>query len=37
MQKAWCSALGCEFPYYLPLVEFNENHSFRFDRYDAQA
>ncbi|MEY0301535.1 inovirus Gp2 family protein [Providencia manganoxydans] len=36
IQKAWCSALELEFPCYAPLAEFHENHSFRFDRHDAQ-
>ncbi|WP_392454203.1 inovirus Gp2 family protein [Edwardsiella piscicida] len=35
IQKAWCSAIGLEYPYYASRVEFPENHSAWFTRQDA--
>ncbi|MEN0634029.1 inovirus Gp2 family protein [Klebsiella aerogenes] len=35
IQKAWCSAIGLEYPYYASRVEFPENHSAWFIRQDA--
>lgn len=35
IQKAWCSAIGLDYPYYANRVEFPKNHSAWFTRYDA--
>ncbi|AHF76145.1 Putative transposase [Sodalis praecaptivus] len=37
MQKAWCSAVGLNYPYYAALANFPKNQSFKFDRSDALA
>ncbi|HCD7237392.1 inovirus Gp2 family protein [Klebsiella oxytoca] len=35
IQKAWCSAIDLDYPYYASRVEFPENHSAWFTRQDA--
>lgn len=35
IQKAWCSAIGLDYPDYAYLPHFPKNHSARFIRYDA--
>ncbi|PFF96512.1 inovirus Gp2 family protein [Escherichia albertii] len=35
MQKAWCSAIGLDYPDYASLVHFPRNHSTWFTRHDA--
>ncbi|WP_171862914.1 inovirus Gp2 family protein [Citrobacter freundii] len=35
IQKAWCSAIGLDYPYYASRVQFPKNHSAWFTRYDA--
>lgn len=35
IQKAWCSAVGLNYPYYATLANFPKNQSFKFDRCDA--
>ncbi|MDT3413373.1 UNVERIFIED_ORG: hypothetical protein QE398_003742 [Atlantibacter sp. SORGH_AS 304] len=35
IQKAWCSAIWLDYPYYANRVEFPKNHSAWFTRYDA--
>lgn len=37
IQKAWCSAIDLDYPYYASRVEFPENHSGRFTRNDAST
>ena len=35
IQKAWCSALGLDYPDYAALTEFPPNTVYRFSRFDA--
>lgn len=35
IQRAWCSALGVEFPYYASLVHFPDKGGYRFNQKDA--
>lgn len=35
IQKAWCSALGLDYPDYATLAEFPPNAVYRFSRFDA--
>ncbi|MBJ9083941.1 inovirus Gp2 family protein [Citrobacter freundii] len=35
IQKAWCSAIGLDYPYYANRVEFPENHSAWFTQHDV--
>nr|WP_231858606.1 inovirus-type Gp2 protein [Pantoea ananatis] len=35
IQKAWCSAIGLEYPDYAYLPHFPKNHSAWFTRHDA--
>lgn len=35
IQKAWCSAIGLDYPDYASRVHFPKNHSAWFTRYDA--
>lgn len=35
IQKAWCSALGLDYPDYAALTEFPPNAVYRFSRFDA--
>ncbi|PQQ40279.1 inovirus Gp2 family protein [Photorhabdus luminescens] len=35
IQKAWCSAIGLDYPWYAHLPHFPDNHSAWFTRHDA--
>lgn len=35
IQKAWCSAIGLDYPYYANRVEFPENHSAWFTQHNV--